>query len=370
METVTFKLASGRPGVPDQLFDINAADLKSGAREFQARARHGGRPHLLTLLPDDVAISEELSSYAAGFKQIGEYRADDIAPVVLVDKDFGKFRTMSSGNTFEHVPVKGAINGPMNFIDPGSSLDDYRVGYRFIGTVVNPITERNEDAAFRSRQEAVRMIQEKILLDREIDVVNLVTTLGNWATNQRKTLGAGFEWNDGADSNPIKDLQGRILASAQRGALFAMNEFTGFTFLNNAAVKDYMRQMYGDSPPTAISSATSVSGIVDFNLVGIGRIMICPARVLNTTTGVNDAIWPDGVISYLVQTPGMPADMMSIATCKTFRTRGPTANGYAVRTYRMDGIGPEGVEVVAVWLAEIEKMTGNNCGGIITNAIQ
>ena len=86
--------------------------------------------------------------------------------------------------------------------------------------------------------------------------------------------------------------------------------------------------------------------------------------------GKNDYIWPDGYVAHVVRTPGMPADMESIATCKTFRTKGPAGTGFGTRTYKMDGFGPEGVEVIAVFMAEDIKMTGPNCGGLLTGAIQ
>lgn len=373
MDTVTLQVASGKPGVADMHLQVPLNDLVSGAPLVMAKDRQG-RSVKLTLVPDDVSISEEIPTWAAGFKN-AEWRADEISPVVLVDKDVGQYRNLSGDNVFVHVPVKGHVNGPVQLIDLSSSLAPYRCLYRFIGTPINPVTERQ--STFRLRQAATNMIMTKMMLDREVDVVSLVTTLTNWNANQRVTLGAGFEWSvsgtPGVDSDPVKDLQDRIEGSDTAGSEFWMNPKTAFAFLRHPAVKDYMRQMYGDTPPTAISSAQGApvarSGIRDFTLLGVGTIKIESARKRNTTTGKNDYLWPDGVVTYLTQTEGMPTDMESMATTKTLRTRGPAGTGFGTRQYRLEAVGPEGTDVIAIFNAEIPLMTANSAGGIITGAL-
>jgi hypothetical protein len=168
----------------------------------------------LALTPTDVHVPEELPTYLAGYK-IFEYRADELSPPLLVDNDSDYFRSFSSDDAFEPVVVKTGQNGKHNVIDTRSSTTKYTVVDRVIGSFINSITERQSKQLFNQRQSAMKRCQRVLMMDREIDVSTQASTLGSFATGNQKALGAGFNWNGGANSDPVLDIQARCEASAQ-----------------------------------------------------------------------------------------------------------------------------------------------------------
>lgn len=330
-----------------------------------------GQKITMAMTPDEVYDPTELPTYLAGYKPFG-MRADEVSPAVMVDKDKGKRRDFSSDNTFRRVDVKGSIDGAVPQIDHASSLTDYAVVDRFLGAFVNDITALNE--SYSVRQAAMRRVQDALMLDRELDVWTLLTTLANWDANNRVTLAAGFEWDDGAgghgvNSDPIFDIQSRMTASAQRVTGAWMNEEVGMVFLRHPSVRDQMRQMLGDSAASSIVASVGDAQqeeSVDFKLPGLPRINIVSAKVKNETTGNLDYVLGDDVV--LTSTPkGVPLDGQSTATSWTFRRRGASGVGYATREYRVEGRGPLGGTMIVVSQADIAHQTASNVGGLIKN---
>ncbi len=334
----------------------------------QARTADG-KPFQLSLTPTDVHQPEELSTFLQGYKAF-PFRADEMSEVVKVDHDEDYYRTMSADNAFVHIPVKGSINGRIPMIDPESDLDRYKVQHSFLGTFVNKVTERNATKAYRPRQEAMKTIQTKLQLDREVDVIGMLTENTNWGTDQQELLGAGFQWNDGGSSNPVKDLQDRITDSDQPVTEIWISEAMKFVLLRHASVRDQMRQFLGDSPAAAQAAASEDPfSMQDFVIPGIGRFKVSSAKKKNLTTGKVEYIWPIGTVVLLTKSPG-GVDSESIATTKTFRTSGPQGTGYSTREFQLDAVGPEGGTVIVVYRADVPIMTGPNCGGIIEGAYQ
>src|SRR5690606_31451474 len=127
-----------------------------------------------------------------------------------------------------------------------------------------------------------QMISDKLALAREVRVFDFLTTLGNWATTNRTTLGGTTEWIAGVSKNPLLDLHTRIKASAQRVTGIIMNPDVAFYFLADTGVRTYMRQMLGDNAPSPeLARAAEEQGIITFSLIGYPPITIAPAKKLN-----------------------------------------------------------------------------------------
>ena len=341
MENVTFKLA-GAYG------DHREGDVITAA-----------------LLPADVHVAEELATYLAGYKPF-DNRADEISPPILVDNDTDLYRTFSSDDAFEKVPVKSGLLAPPKFVDVRSSTAQYTVVQRVVGSLISPITEKQTKALYSIRQAAMRRCMDIIMLDREADVLAQVTLNTSFASNNRKALGAGFNWNGGANSDPMKDLQDRIVVSAQRVTGIGMNQVDAFAFLRHPSVRDHMRQMLGDGPAAAVAGGADS----DFQIPGLPPIHVFSAKAKTTSTGNIDYIWPTGTVVLYSLPPGMPVDGQTISTFKTFRRRGPAGVGFTTREYFDPRFGPEGATVVVVSMADIAVVTSNIAGGTIsgTNA--
>jgi hypothetical protein len=132
------------------------------AGDVEGVGRSGERV-TLAMQPADTYDPTELPTYLAGYKPFGR-RADEASQVILVDKDEGKHRNFSSDDAFRRVPVKGSDGGAVNEVDPSSSLTDYKVINRFIGSFVPKQTEMQ--ATFNARLAASRRAKRAVDLDR------------------------------------------------------------------------------------------------------------------------------------------------------------------------------------------------------------
>lgn len=316
----------------------------------------------LTLAPTDVMHPTELATYLAGYKPMA-YRADEASPPILVDKDEGKLRNFSSDDAFRRVDVKSSMNAAVDEVDPKSSFIDYKVVDKFIGSFIPDPVEQNATQLYRPRQAALRRCRRAIELDREIDVWGALTTSSNWASANVATLGAGAQWNGGASSDPIKDLQTRIEASAQPVTSIFFNEQVKNAFLRHALVRDHMRQMLGDR------GAEQLADMEDFKIPGLPPFRTSMSKVKNESTLALDYVLNDSIV-LLCQVPGTPTDGEEISTSYSPRRRGPAGVGFGTREYRVEGRGPQGGTMVVAHAADIFVMTGNNCGGLILDAIQ
>jgi hypothetical protein len=328
----------------------------------------------LELTPADVHDPAEIPSYLAGYKN-SALRADEMSKVVLVDNDEDKFRTFSQDDAFEPVRVKGALTGPIPEVDPRSSLDSYKVVDRYIGSFVPVITEMQRGNNYAPRMAAARRCRNALMLDRELDVCGpsgLLTTSGNWAAGQVHTLAAGEQWNGGVDANPIVALQHAIEASAQPIAEIWMNQKLAHLFISNANVRDHMRQLLGDGNANniavGVANMAATGAPIDFMIPGLPPIKVMSAKYKNSS-GALTYIMPDYVV-LLTTPPGVPSDGEEIATSYTFRRRGPSGVGIEAREFVVEGRGPHGGTMVVIAMADIAKMTGSNCGGLINGVIQ
>lgn len=347
-EQVTFRLAESVEGI--------------GAK---------GQLVTLALTPADVHDPRELPTYLAGYKPF-PYRADEISPVILTDNDEDKYRQFDEDDAFRAVVVKGSIQGAIPEVDPKTSLTPYKVVDRFVGSFISDITEQNAtETLYRPRQAAMKRCQRAIQLDREVDVLGLLTTTGSWDTNNRVTLAAGSNWNGGADSDPIGDIQARIIASAQPVTDIWMNQEVGFEFLKHPLVRDHMRQMLGDNSVGGGVGMVADAGsqMVDFTIPGFPTFHIVASKVKDETTGNIGYVLGDDVL-LTTRPPGTPTDGEEIATSYTFRRRGNAGVGYETREFRVDGRGPKGGTMVVVSMADIAVITGSNVGGLIKDCIQ
>lgn len=330
-----------------------------------------GEKVTLDLAPGDVSETEELSTYLAGYKPFG-YRADEASPVILVDRDSDQYRSFTSANTFRRVDVKTSIQAKVGEVDPQTELSTYKVVDRAIGSFVPDVVEQNATKAYRPRQAALKRCQRVIMLDRELDVWALLTATANWTTGYHATLGATQKWNGGSASDPIRDIQERMEASAQEITDCWMSQRTCNAFLRHPTVRDHMRQMIGDNAPNAAIAQVNQTGggaKRDFQIPGLPPIRVVGGKVENASTGVLDYIIGNDVV-LTTRPPGVPTDGEEIATTYTFRRRGPGNVGFETRQFRVEDRGPRGGQFIVCAMADDEVMTGPNCGGLIKDAWQ
>jgi hypothetical protein len=329
-----------------------------------------GQSIKLALSPSDVSISEEIDTYMGGFAPF-EFRADEASPPILVDKDTDQFRNFGSNNAFRRVDVETSRQAKVNEVDPTSTLSSYTVKERALGSFVPRATEDNAAPLYQPRLAAARRIRWALDLDREFRVWAALTLTTNWPAANQETLGAGFQWNEGASSNPIKDLQARIEASAQAVTDIFMNPQVAHAFLRNEKVRDHMRQMLGDGAPVpGVAAGAGAAARVDFVIPGLPPIRVVPGKVLNESTSVLDFLLTDTVVLVGKPPTSVPTSGMDIMTHGTWRRRGTSGTGFQSREFFVDERGLEGGTMLVAGHAEDPVFIANTVGGIIVNIIQ
>ena len=322
----------------------------------------------LALTPADVTIQEELDTYAAGYSPLG-FVAAELSPPFLVEKDTDKYRFFGSNNAFRLVNLETSDQAPVRQVDPETSLKDYTVIPRALGSFLPANTEAQ--ANYDLRMAATRRIQWALALDREKRLFDMLTTTANWAAANVVTLAATFNWNGGSASDPIKDLQDRIEASAQPVTQIAFSPPVSHVFLRHASVRDHMRQMLGDNAPTpATLEGASVSGVVRYQIPGLPPIVVAPSKYLNETTSNLDFVLGDYAILLTTPPGGAPSSPEEIVTAQTFRRRGPSGTGITSREFIVEERGLDGGTMLVQGHAEDIVMPANNCGGLIADIIQ
>lgn len=330
-------------------------------------------PLELVMSPSDVRISEEISTYLGGYSN-WEFRADEMSPVVPIDADTFKYRQMTKANTFRRVDVKRGIHDAVPLIDIASSVVEASVQYRAVDFMLNAITEEQNGLSrspLNIRAAGARRCQRVILMDREYDVISFLTTSTNFASAQRTALAAGYEWNGGANSDPIRDLQYAHAVTSSPINHHWLNLKTAQYMWNHASFRDYMQTHLGQVGARELLSDAR-AGVTnrkkDFTMPLFGEFHIVEAKQENVTTGVLESMFPDGTI-VMTGDMGNSTTGDDIATTKTFRKRG-TGFGYETREFDLPVAGLKGSRVMALIQADKLVSTANDVGHIITGAVQ
>lgn len=334
------------------------------ARELISAAMAGGQI-MLALAPADVSVSEEMATYLPRYVPFGGFRADEISPVVLVDKDVGTYRVFGLANAFRLIHTETSYLAPVPTIDPEMSIANYRVIPHALGGVIPPRTAAQ--ANFDLRAEVGRIIATKLALRREYKVITFARTLNNWATGQRKTLTSDVRWSGGDNANPVVDLQDAMYASQQPITDIYMGLKSAQLLLRHATTRDYARFAWGNQSALdqAISRVNGNGGTenMDFQLPGLPPIHVAAARALNETTGaLEEIIGPDVIMT---SNPPGAVTGEGIRTFMTLRTQGGAGTGWLTREWRDEAAGLEGADRIVAGYAEADVMPSNTAGYLL-----
>jgi len=329
----------------------------------------------MTLSPSDVVTSEEMDSLIIGFTPIG-YRADEVAPIHLVDTDIGKYREYGLNNAFRLVHVISSIQADIPEIDIDTALKDYRVQERALGAFIPTVTQLNADNGGMNwdiKAALAKRIETGLALDREMRVWSTLTDPNSWNAGNRQIISGGAEWNDPVNGDPMQDIFAGIEASAQPVTGIWMQPPVAHAMLRSKATLGFIRAMGGDagalSRDIVDATASAPTRNVDFAIPGLPPFHVVAGKVLNETTQALDYILDDTVV-LVCQPAGAETTGEEIMTIKTFRRRGPSGTGYTSREFHLERRGLHGGTFLAVGHAEQVKMISGVCGGIIRNTLQ
>jgi hypothetical protein len=328
-----------------------------------------GQVVTMALNPQDTYVTQELDTWLAGYRQQADFRADDVAPPILVERETFQLRYFTKANTYKKVNVVTSMMGAIQEVDPETEMKPVGpLTHRALGCFI-PAAGAAQ-SAFDLRTAGSTRITDALSLDREVRLWGALETSGNWNANNRVTLTSGLQWGGasgaGANSNPITDLFARRQKSAAKITDWWMNEEVGGWFIQHDKVRAHMRQMLGDNAPSPQVVTVDRS---DFEIPGLGTFHIVAAKVLNETTSNLDYILGDTVLGTR-GIAGMPTGGNDIATIKTFRVRGPSGTGFISRSIPLGARGYGGGELLVVGHQEDIYVASDIVGGAVFDVLQ
>lgn len=325
-----------------------------------------GDRRLMVQTIGDVRTETPMPNFMQGYALVDGI-ADVICPVIEVDAPSKQYWEWNSQDAFQRPGnIEASPGALVREISPRLSKTRFDTIERALAAAVPTELIAAAQAPIDPLAAAIRRVQTAMRLEREVRVVELLTTAGNWDTSVVTTLGATAKWNGGSASDPIADLVKIIQGSWAPVTRIIMGEQAAFAFSTNANVQKYIAYKTGAAPVPASAQISA--------LFTLPPITVVNQKYNSTGTGLTYT-WGNDVV--LVHEPGnLPADGQDIMTCATFRWNGGAApdgafvNGWLVRTYFDAKRGPRGSTVVVVTNQDGEVMTSKLAGGLIKAAYQ
>lgn len=341
-------------------------DLANNTRTMTDPA--SGKLVTMDLGTADVHIDAALATYAAGYQEAAnESIADQVVPILPVDKKSNKYYTWDKNDVFQDVQsLEVAPGGAVAEISPRLSNASYNTISYGVQCAVTTELQANADAALNPERQAMARCINALNLARERRCASTTQTSANWSGGFVRTLDATTKWNGGASSNPIADIFAALEASLTSVGGIVMSERTYHDFIQNAAVQKYIAFKSGAAP---LPGAEKMSAILELPPFIIGK------RKAIVTSSTYGYLWGDNV-SLIKADAGIPTGGQTISTARTFRwtganggvTDGTMQGGYLVRSYFDPKRGPRGAKVIVVCHDDTEVMTSVVAGGIIVGA--
>lgn len=375
-QIVTTQVPAGAAPPDPRSFEaltLISRDERTGVATFR---RPNGEIVTAALAPADVTNQrEQLDTYLGGFQPFG-FAADDVAPVVLVNKEKGDRRDLGEANAFERVNTKVGRHGAINTVDLISGLGTYHTQEYGLASFLPWQSENDRQENFNVRAHIGQMLLWKLALDREFRVKDLVTATSSWhADNVVDLTGqATLKWDTGNAKNPRADLHAALKSMLMPATGVWMNPDVAFHLLSDDEIRDFMRQMLGDnapSPDVAKGAAAGAMGVVTLRIPGLvadAPIHIVPAKALDVSTGSVEYIWPDDVV-ITSNPPGQPSDGMRMASALTYRTRGRSGSGVVSNEYIPQGRGINSGSMFEVGYSDHELITGSRAGALMKHVL-
>lgn len=322
---------------------------------------------LMDLGPGDVHIPSAMPNFASGYKNEPPL-ADIACPVLMANKQVDDYWQFAKEDAFQRAaPTGGAGGGQVAEVAPRLASSQYSTRERALGGYVSTQLEANADAPLRILQATTKRVMNALVLEREMRVQSLLRTSGNWDSGLVATLGAGFQWNGGASSDPVKDLQTRIENSWGAPTGILMSEKAWHAFVRNPVVRGYYAYKSDTAP---LPTPQQMQAILDLPPIYVSKM-----KYINSS-GALDYIWGPDVVLIRQPEEMPPTSQEDVATAYTFRWNvqnpkdGVANGGLIVRQFFNQHRGSLGGLQIVVVHHDAEVFTSKYVGGLIVNAWQ
>jgi hypothetical protein len=355
----------GVDGTPDGTFSL--VDLANNTVEMSDQS---GKLVKMDLGTGDVHIEVPLANYATGYKMDGGV-ADQISPIVMVDKANDKFWQWDKDDAFEQ--AQDIVNTPgsnPNEITPRQSNTNYATVQRALATFLPSEVEAQGDNTLMLAMRYMSRPMYALMISRERRVALMVTDASNNFTSAsyKETLGGTAKWNGGSTSDPVANIHARVDAALKPITHMIMNGRTYRAFQRNAQVQKYIASKTNIKPQQSTASAKEWSSILE-----LPEIIVAEQKY-KTASGY-DYIFPNHVA--LMHLPeSMPPNGEPISW-NTFRWKGGTTaegvtveGGFAVRSFFNQYRGAAGGRQIIVFHQDHDYFVEQAVSGLIIDAYQ
>lgn len=370
--------------VADQNARLIASNLLNGAHSRRPEAVRAQAEQVIALTAagtpeeyqqaldigvSDVHIPSATPNFISGYTNEGGV-ADIYSPPLLTTKNRDYYYQYDHKDAFQRAIVTvGGAGAAYPMVEPRFGSTMYTVTPRACGGFVPTEVESNQDIPLRIKQATLRRILNAMVLEREFRVANLARTSGNW--NAATTILSGYQWNGGANSDPIKDIHNAIESSAGRPNGIIIPEPIWNAMRRNPAVRSYYAYK---SDVAGIMPESQMMALLDLPTVYVARM-----KYINSA-GTLSYVWGNDVVLFRSPSQIPPMDQGDTASSYTFRWTGPTTpdtdpsqvpgRGMVVRQFFNQYQGSLGGITMVLTHQDAERQTGAYIGNLLINAWQ
>lgn len=310
--------------------------------------------------PASAHVDAPLSAFASAYKNRG-FAADLVSPVVLVDKRSDKFFKRNRRDVSMPVNDLMSPQGKSNRATYDVTTDNYSVEDRALHEVVTASLRKNADAPISPEEWATQNCMQRLMLNREKRVADLVLATSSWATGN---FGAGSDWTDETGGSPLDDLNTALEAIPSTGEDSRLVLILSLPLFN--ALRKHP-QMLGLRAGGG-SNAGQLSDAEIAAFIGVDQVFVSRTFITDTNPGQTASysrIW-DATKAAILQVPTVVAGPEASLFSCTFRVDDGGDQGVVTRMWNDPAIGKGGSDIVQVEFSDDEKVIQNDMGYLLT----
>lgn len=316
----------------------------------------------MAVTPADVAQVTELETYLGGYSQDG-YVADMVSRLIPIDKETSRRRNHAVTNAFEPVRDEVGRDGAINQIEHASETVDFKTTEHALAAWIPWATEN--DATYPIRQAHSTMISDKLRLNREIAILDALTSTANWTSGHYTTITTNYRWSTGSTKDPVGNLMTYIKASWQRVTDIVMELEVAHYLLKNSDIVARVTRAYGDAAAKEVLETLGTKELQRVVVPGLPPITIVQTKKYVGST--MSSILADDVIGLNIPSTLMGGETM--ATHLTFRYKGRSGTGYTVNEYVPYGRGLNGGTMLEAGYSEHRAMVSGRAGFLLKSVL-
>lgn len=320
----------------------------------------------------NVHVNTLLSQFSIQYHPTG-FIAEQVFPVVPVAKESDLYLSWDKGQAVRVLRSDGygslrADKTESKQVDFGGTWTNYKAQEWALKTAISDREKANADSAFNLETSKVRGTQDLVLLDYEIRVAKICTTVANYGANNVVTNAAATQWNNSGFASLTSTGSGHSAIAQQILAGRNAMRISSLGLLPNTIIIPYAVAMVMVNDPGFIDlvkyqmqNLNDTENVLPPKLWGMD-VLIPRGEFVTTQEGeaVSPSdVWGKNVVMlYVDKNPGIG----TLTFGMTLRQR-----PWQVKTWRQEWIA--GTTFYEPSFVQIEKLITADCGYLIASAI-